>query len=42
LTGRTAGSRPPRPRMRATYHRTEGVRHLFAANELGEDKLFGT
>jgi transposase len=33
--------RDPRPRMRATYHRTEGVRHLFAAYELGEDKLFG-
>jgi hypothetical protein len=27
--------------MRATYTRTEGVRHLFAAYELGEDKLFG-
>ena len=33
--------RGPRPRMRATYTRTEGVRHLFAAYELGEDKLFG-
>jgi transposase len=33
--------RAPRPRMRATYHRTEGVRHLFAAYELGEDKLLG-
>jgi transposase len=33
--------RDPRPRMRATYHRTEGVRHLLAAYELGEDKLFG-
>ena len=33
--------REPRPRMRATYTRTEGVRHLFAAYELGEDKLFG-
>ena len=33
--------RAPRPRMRATYHRTAGVRHLFAAYELGEDKLFG-
>jgi hypothetical protein len=33
--------REPRPRMRATYHRAEGVRHLFAAYELGEDKLFG-
>jgi hypothetical protein len=27
--------------MRATYTRTGGVRHLFAAYELGEDKLFG-
>ncbi len=33
--------RAPRPRMRATYTRTEGVRHLLAAYELGEDKLFG-
>jgi transposase len=33
--------REPRPRMRATYTRTEGVRHLFAANELGEDRLSG-
>ena len=33
--------REPRPRMRATYNRTAGVRHLFAAYELGEDKLFG-
>jgi hypothetical protein len=33
--------RPPRRRKRATYHRTEGVRHLFAAYELSEDKLFG-
>jgi transposase len=33
--------RSPRRRMRATYHRTEGVRHLLAACELGEDKLFG-
>ena len=29
------------PRRRATYTRTAGVRHLFAACELGEDKLFG-
>ena len=27
--------------MRSTYHRTEGARHLLAAYELGEDKLFG-
>jgi transposase len=33
--------REPRPRMRATYTRTEGVRHLFAAYELGEDRLSG-
>jgi transposase len=33
--------RRPRPRMRATYRRTAGVRHLFAAYELGEDKLYG-
>jgi transposase len=33
--------RTPRPRRRATYTRTAGVRHLFAACELGEDKLFG-
>src|SRR5262249_40643826 len=31
--------RRPRRRLRATYTRTEGVRHLFAAYELGEDKL---
>src|SRR6476619_6042375 len=33
--------RKPRPRRRATYTRTAGVRHLFAAYELGEDRLFG-
>ena len=33
--------RAPRPRMRATYTRTAGIRHLFAALELGEDKLYG-
>jgi transposase len=33
--------RAPRRRRRATYTRTEGVRHLFAAYELGEDKLYG-
>ncbi len=27
--------------MRATYTRTEGVRHLLAAYELGEDRLYG-
>ncbi len=33
--------RAPRPRLRATDTRTAGVRHLFAAYELGEDKLYG-
>ena len=33
--------RAPRRRMRATYTRTAGVRHLFAAYDLAEDKLFG-
>jgi transposase len=33
--------RAPRPRMRATYTRTQGVRHLSAACELGKDKLYG-
>ena len=30
-----------RPRMRAACTRTQGLRHLFAAYELGEEKLFG-
>jgi transposase len=33
--------REPRPRRRATYNRNDGVRHLFAAYNLIEDKLFG-
>ncbi len=33
--------RAPRRRLRATYTRTQGVRHLFAAYDLGEDKLYG-
>ncbi|HLI38955.1 MAG TPA: helix-turn-helix domain-containing protein, partial [Streptosporangiaceae bacterium] len=33
--------REPRPRMRATCHRNDGVRHLLAAYDLGEDKLYG-
>jgi hypothetical protein len=33
--------RKPRPRLRATYKRTAGVRHLFAAYDLAEDKLYG-
>jgi transposase len=33
--------RPPRRRRRATYRRPHGVRHLFAAYDLGRDKLYG-
>ena len=31
----------PRPRIRATYHRTGGVRHLLAALDLGSGKMYG-
>ena len=41
ISGKSKQSgRAPRRRMRATYTRTAGVRHLFAAYELGEDKLY--
>ncbi|MDX2683772.1 IS630 family transposase [Streptomyces sp. NY05-11A] len=33
--------RQPRPRRRATYTRPHGVRHLFAAYDLGKDQLYG-
>jgi hypothetical protein len=33
--------RAPRRRLRATYTRTKGVRHLFAAYDLAEDKMYG-
>lgn len=33
--------REPRPRRRATYTRPHGVRHLFAALELGRDMMYG-
>ncbi|MFF2935308.1 IS630 family transposase [Streptomyces mirabilis] len=33
--------REPRPRRRATYTRPHGVRHLFAAYDLGQDLLYG-
>jgi transposase len=33
--------RDPRPKRRATYNRNDGVRHLFAAYNLIDDKLFG-
>lgn len=33
--------REPGPRRRATYTRPHGVRHLFAAYDLGKDPLYG-
>ena len=39
-TARDPGERPRR-RLRATYHRPGGVRHLFAALDLGTDKMYG-
>nr|WP_241258953.1 transposase [Rhodococcus aetherivorans] len=33
--------REPRRRRRATYTRPHGVRHLFAAYDLGRDRLYG-
>ena len=40
-TAKVAHAPASRPRLRASYIRTAGVRHLLAAYELGEDKLFG-
>src|ERR1700687_2722422 len=39
-TTREPGEPPRRRRLRATYHRTGGVRHLFAALELGSGKMY--
>ena len=39
-TAREPGE-PPRPRRRATYHRTSGVRHLFGALDLASGKMYG-
>jgi hypothetical protein len=36
-----AGGRGPIPRRRATYRRPHGVRHLFAADDLSRDELYG-
>lgn len=32
---------PRRRRQRATYHRTQGVRHMFGALDMNKDKLYG-
>jgi hypothetical protein len=34
-------AREPWRRRRATYNRSHGVRHLFAAYDLGKDRLYG-
>ncbi len=39
-TAREPGE-PPRPRRRATYHRTGGIRHLFGALDLTAGKMYG-
>jgi hypothetical protein len=42
ITGKSREpGRAPWRRMRTTYTCTAGVRHLFAAYELSEDKLYG-
>jgi hypothetical protein len=38
---RAGWGQSPRRRRRATYHRTGGVRHLFAAYDLAHDRLYG-
>ncbi len=39
-TAREPGE-PPRPRRRATYHRTSGIRHLSGALDLTSGKMYG-
>ena len=39
--GSDADGSPRRRRRRATYTRTKGVRHLMAAYDLNEDKIYG-
>jgi transposase len=38
---RGGGSRSPRRRRRATFHRLHGVRHLLGAFDLSTDRLYG-
>ncbi|MEX1037408.1 MAG: IS630 family transposase [Acidimicrobiia bacterium] len=40
-TTERASGEPRRRRRRATYTRTQGVRHLFAAYDLGADTIYG-
>jgi transposase len=39
--GKGSGDGPRRRRRRATYKRTHGVRHLFAALDLGRNRMYG-
>ena len=41
VQGAVATKGPRRRRRRATYTRTKGVRHLMAAYDLNEDKIYG-
>jgi transposase len=41
LNGEASATGPRRRRRRATYTRTKGVRHLMAAYDLGQDKIYG-
>ncbi|MHB1517330.1 MAG: IS630 family transposase [Acidimicrobiales bacterium] len=41
IKGEAATNGPRRRRRRATYTRTKGVRHLMAAYDLGQDKIYG-
>ena len=40
-TGESSTAGPRRRRRRATYTRTRGVRHLIAAYDLNQDKIYG-
>ena len=41
VKGEESTEGPRRRRRRATYTRTKGVRHLMAAYDLGQDKIYG-
>ena len=41
VKGEKSTKRPRRRRRRATYTRTKGVRHLMAAYDLNQDKIYG-